>query len=93
MMEPQTPLAVYQTLDVRGYQCPLPILKTKIALRSIPEGATLKVLATDPMAVVDFRAYCAKTGHELLHWIEAEVFEFYIRKGQARELPNLAAPD
>jgi tRNA 2-thiouridine synthesizing protein A len=74
-----------QQLDVRGYQCPLPILKTKVALNRLQDGQVLHVLATDPMAVVDFRAYCARTGHELLHYTDDQaVFEFYIRKAAAR---------
>ena len=72
--------AAAATLDVRGFNCPLPVLKTKLALRSLKAGAVLRVLATDPMAVVDLRAYCARTGHELLRWSEGEELEFLIRK-------------
>jgi TusA-related sulfurtransferase len=32
----------------------------------LPAGATLRVLATDPASMADFRAYCSETGHELL---------------------------
>lgn len=68
-------------LDVRGVQCPLPLLKTKVALNRLEPGQVLRVLATDPMAVVDLRAFCARTGHELLRWSEeGPVWEFYIRK-------------
>lgn len=58
--------AVQRTLDVTGLNCPLPILKTRVALRQMRPGEVLRVLATDPHAEVDFRAYCARTGHELL---------------------------
>jgi tRNA 2-thiouridine synthesizing protein A len=73
--------AVSATLDVRGFSCPLPVLKTKLALRDLASGDILRVLATDPMAVVDLRAYCARTGHELLAWSGEVELEFLIRKG------------
>lgn len=57
---------VHRTLDVIGLNCPLPILKTRVALRQMRPGEVIRVLATDAHAEVDFRAYCARTGHELL---------------------------
>ncbi|HEX9206979.1 MAG TPA: sulfurtransferase TusA family protein, partial [Steroidobacteraceae bacterium] len=40
-----------QTLDAKGLNCPLPILKAKKAIMALPVGGTLEVLATDPGAV------------------------------------------
>lgn len=54
------------TLDAKGLNCPLPILRAKAALKDIPPGGTLEVLATDPGAVADFDAFCNATGHELV---------------------------
>jgi len=72
---------VDEVLDVKGLNCPLPILKTKVAINRMTPGQVLHVLATDPLAVVDFRSFCARTGHELLKLVDdAEVCEFYIRK-------------
>ncbi|MGH8583610.1 MAG: sulfurtransferase TusA family protein [Gammaproteobacteria bacterium] len=69
------------TLDAQGLHCPMPLLKTKVALNRLRDGEVLRVLATDPMAVVDLRAFCAKTGHEMLYWTErGPVWEFLIRK-------------
>lgn len=68
-------------LDVRGMNCPLPILKTKRELASMPAGQVLRVRATDPHAVIDFMAYCEKTGHPLLrHWTEGEEFHFLLQR-------------
>lgn len=73
-----------QVLDVKGLNCPLPILRTKAMLHKMQDGETLHVQATDPMSVVDFRAYCARSGHDLLHYAESDgVFEFYIRRTAA----------
>lgn len=53
-------------LDAKGLNCPLPILKTRKALKDVPVGETLKILATDPGAVGDFDAFCRQTGNELI---------------------------
>jgi len=81
MQESIDPTAVHATLDVRGFKCPLPVLKTKLALRPMAVGEVLRVLATDPMSVLDLRAYCARTGHEMLCWSGDAELEFLIRKG------------
>jgi tRNA 2-thiouridine synthesizing protein A len=53
-------------LDVKGLNCPLPILRTKKAIKDIAVGATLEVIATDPGSVKDMEAFCKQTGNELL---------------------------
>jgi tRNA 2-thiouridine synthesizing protein A len=69
------------TLDVQGLTCPLPVLKANKALRGLPPGARLTVLATDPASVKDFRAFCQETGHELVAFGEAAgVYRFVLRK-------------
>jgi tRNA 2-thiouridine synthesizing protein A len=68
-------------LDVQGLSCPLPVLKANKALRGMPAGARLTLLATDPASVSDVRAFCQETGHELLAFGEdAGVFRFVLRK-------------
>jgi tRNA 2-thiouridine synthesizing protein A len=69
-----------QTLDAKGLNCPLPILRAKKALNTMPAGATLEILATDPGAVKDFAAFCRTTGHELVESsTEGNVFHFVLR--------------
>jgi tRNA 2-thiouridine synthesizing protein A len=81
MQEAAHEIAVDQTLDAKGLNCPLPILRTKLALSRMAPGEVLHVLATDPHSVVDFKAFCARTEHELLHLDRGEtLFEFYIRR-------------
>ena len=53
-------------LDVKGLNCPLPILRTKKTLSEMSSGQVLRVLATDPSAVKDFQAFAKQTGNELL---------------------------
>lgn len=68
-----------QTLDAKGLNCPLPILKAKKALTALPAGATLEVLATDPGAVKDFAAFSRTTGHELVEQsVDGNVYRFVL---------------
>ncbi|MBT8075309.1 MAG: sulfurtransferase TusA family protein [Gammaproteobacteria bacterium] len=69
------------TLDAKGLNCPLPILKAKKALKEVPDGGTLEILATDPGSVADFEAFCRTTGNELLeHAEEGGVYRFVLKK-------------
>lgn len=69
------------TLDARGLNCPLPILKAKKALKEVPDGGTLEILATDPGSVADFEAFSRTTGNELLeHSEEGGVYRFLLKK-------------
>ena len=69
-------------LDVRGLICPLPVLKANKALRILPSGALLRVLATDPASAQDFPAFCAEAGHHLLTTSETNgELAFLLKKG------------
>ena len=68
-------------LDVKGLNCPLPVLRANRALRGMAAGERLRVLATDRAAVADFQAFCRETGHALVAWSEdGGVLSFVIRK-------------
>lgn len=70
-----------KTLDAKGLNCPLPILKAKKAIGEVPAGGTLEVLATDPGSVADFQAFCRQTRHKLLEQTEAAgVYRFLIER-------------
>ena len=49
-----------------GLLCPLPVLRARKVLNGMDPGATLRLLADDPMAVVDVPHFCAEAGHSLL---------------------------
>ena len=70
-----------QLLDAKGLNCPLPILKAKKALKDVPPGGTLEVLATDPGSVADFAAFCRTTGNELIESTQASgTYRFLIKR-------------
>lgn len=70
-----------RVLDVRGLQCPLPVLRANKLLRGLQAGDELEVLASDPAAPKDFVGYCATTGTVLVDSREAGgVFTIVLRK-------------
>ncbi|NQZ31740.1 MAG: sulfurtransferase TusA family protein [Oceanospirillaceae bacterium] len=70
-----------QYLDVKEFQCPMPLLKTKQALRYLNEGAVLKVATTDAGSVRDFSVFIEHSKHQMLDMHEAdETYYFYIKK-------------
>ncbi len=70
-----------EVLDVKGLNCPLPILRAKKKLKDVTAGELLEVLSTDPGSVKDFEAFCRTTGNELVAQNENDgVYSFTIRK-------------
>ncbi len=59
-------IVVDQELDLKGMSCPMPLLKAKLALKSLSSGQTLRVLATDPGSVRDFASFARLSGHVLV---------------------------
>lgn len=75
------PTTINETLDLKGLSCPMPIVKTAKRVKELNFGDVIEVLATDPGAVPDFRAWCRSTGNELLEEsVEGGTFHFVIRK-------------
>jgi len=71
-----------RTLDARGLRCPLPLIKARNEIDLVAAGDILEVLATDPAADHDFRAWCRRTGHvlERVEETPGPVFTFSLRK-------------
>lgn len=70
-----------KTIDTKGANCPIPILKAKKAIAEVPVGGTLEVLSTDPGAVADFQAFARQTGHTLVEHSESEgVYRFLLQR-------------
>jgi len=68
-------------LDTKGMNCPLPILKTKKAIKDLAAGEEIKVESTDPGSVKDFEAFCRSTGNELMESSEANgIYSYTIKK-------------
>jgi tRNA 2-thiouridine synthesizing protein A len=68
-------------LDCLGLFCPMPILKTREALKPMARGEVLEMLSDDPASEADMKSWSSRTGHELLQ-VERHgaVFRFLVRK-------------
>ncbi len=50
-------------LDTTGYRCPVPVIRLEAALRRLPDGAQVTVIADDPVAAIDIPHFCREAGH------------------------------
>jgi tRNA 2-thiouridine synthesizing protein A len=73
-------LEIAARVDARGLSCPMPIVKTAQAAKTVAAGELIEVLATDPGSQRDFVAWCRSTGHDLVEQsTEGNVHRFLIR--------------
>jgi tRNA 2-thiouridine synthesizing protein A len=49
-------------LDLTGLKCPLPVLRTRKALKTLRGGDRLEVHCTDPLAAIDIPNLVRETG-------------------------------
>jgi len=74
--------AAIAELDTSGLSCPLPVLKARRKLRDLPAGAKLRVTATDPDSLQDFRVFCEEAGHRLIEQRqEGDLIVHLLQKG------------
>lgn len=67
--------------DLRGLKCPLPVLRTRRKMSSLPSGAMIRVETTDPLAGIDIPHFCNEDGHQLIETEKTEGgHRFLIRK-------------
>ncbi len=70
-----------KVLDCTGMQCPLPVVKTAQAMKSLEPGETLELLATDPGVEPDMKAWSSRTGNELVEIRkDGDVFHVLLRR-------------
>lgn len=67
-----------EELDAQGLLCPLPVLKARKRLKGLDRGAVLRVLATDPAAVIDIPHFCAESGNVLVGSGEIGAAQYYL---------------
>ena len=74
-------IEITQMIDARGLSCPMPIVKTAQAVKGIPSGAAVELVATDPGSIKDIAAWCRATGNELVEQTsDGAVYRFVIRR-------------
>ena len=74
-------LQILQQVDARGLSCPMPIVKTAQAIKTIASGELIEVLATDPGSVKDFAAWARTTGNDLIEQtVDGSMYRFVVRR-------------
>lgn len=66
------------TLDALGLLCPLPVLKARKRLKSLPAGGILRLLADDPAAIIDVPHFCTEAGHTLISQDSVDGHQIYL---------------
>ena len=69
-------------LDVRGVNCPVPVMRMRKELEAMTSGQTLRVLASDPGSIRDINAYVKSSGDTLLESKKTPEgdFEFLLKR-------------
>lgn len=76
-----TTLEIAAHVDARGLTCPMPIVRTALALKSLRSGELVEVLATDAGSINDFEAWARTTGNELIESdAHAGIYRFVLRR-------------
>jgi tRNA 2-thiouridine synthesizing protein A len=77
-----TEYEISETLDVKGQNCPMPVVKTKQNIDQLTADNVLEVLATDPGSMSDIAGWAETTdGVELVDQEEGDdVYKHYVRK-------------
>jgi tRNA 2-thiouridine synthesizing protein A len=74
-------VVVDRKLDCLGLFCPMPILKTRDALKGMAVGQVLEMTSDDPASEADMKSWTTRTGHELLEIArDGAVYRFIVRK-------------
>ncbi|MEW5892924.1 MAG: sulfurtransferase TusA family protein [Pseudomonadota bacterium] len=75
--------ASQETLDVRGKNCPLPVVDIYRQIKTMESGDLLCVLTANDDSPRNFRAFCRQSGHELVDLqTRGQDIAIYIRKAK-----------
>ncbi|AUD14805.1 MULTISPECIES: sulfurtransferase TusA family protein [unclassified Planococcus (in: firmicutes)] len=76
-----------KVLDAKGLACPMPIVKTKKAMKDLASGDVLEIQATDKGSTADLQAWAKSSGHEYIGTeTEGDVLIHYLRKDGVSEV-------
>ena len=67
-------------LDVSDHQCPIPVLRLRRRLEKVEIGETIKLIATDPMTLIDIPNFCREADHVIEETHENKEEIIYIIK-------------
>ena len=68
-------------IDCTGLFCPMPIVKTREAIKQLGVGQILEMLSDDPGSDPDMKSWARATGHDLVDVSRrGAVYHFLVRK-------------
>ena len=71
-------------LDLAGLKCPLPVLRTRKALRGLKPDDVLQVVCTDPLAIIDIPLLVEQSGDTIKSVVhDALTISFHIIKSKS----------
>jgi tRNA 2-thiouridine synthesizing protein A len=71
-----------ETLDCKGLQCPMPVIKTKLKMDAMGAGKVLRMITSDPGSCKDIPAWAERVGHTLISTENTDDgFVFLLQKG------------
>lgn len=80
-METSKVVNVDRQIDCTGLFCPMPIVKTREAIREMTVGQVLEMCSDDPASDADMKVWAERSGHELIGVSrEGAVYRFLVRK-------------
>ena len=72
---------VDEQIDCTGLFCPMPIVKTREALRDMAPGQVLEMLSDDPASDADMKSWAQRSRNELIGVSrDGAVHRFLVRK-------------
>jgi tRNA 2-thiouridine synthesizing protein A len=81
------PIGPDKSIDCIGLYCPIPILKTRQAMKSLAVAQILEMLSDDPGSDPDMKSWAQRTGNELVEISRNEaVYRFFVRKVRKDQL-------
>ncbi|KMK78314.1 hypothetical protein AB990_00570 [Alkalihalobacillus pseudalcaliphilus] len=73
-------------VDAKGLACPMPIVRTKKAMKDLEPGKVVEIQATDKGSTADLKAWAKKAGHEYLGTIEdGDTLKHYVRAASLKQ--------
>jgi TusA-related sulfurtransferase len=76
-----TELQIDRSLDCLGLFCPMPIVKTREAMKTMAVGQVLETVSDDPASEADMKSWTKRTGNELLAVTkDGPIYRFLVRK-------------
>lgn len=80
-METSKVVNVDRQIDCIGLFCPMPIVKTREAIRELTVGQVLEMTSDDPASDADMKVWVERSGHEMIGVSrEGAVYRFLVRK-------------